>query len=194
MQAIQENPDLRPLEENVVFEQTERGLRIQIIDQDGKAMFASGSAEMPEATQLLMQKLGESLATLPNQMVITGHTDAVPFTSRNNYDNWDLSTDRANAMRRVLLSSGVSKDRLTSVSGKAYTEPLVPERPEDPSNRRVALFLQYEAPAAPLEEARVSDEAVQETPDTPAPIDAVSQDATIILDERTLESLRSVLR
>ena len=198
MQAMQDNPDLRPLKENVVFERTERGLRIQVIDQEGKPMFASGSAEMPEATRQLMQELGESLAELPNQMVITGHTDAVPFSSRANYDNWDLSTDRANAMRRVLVTSGVDRERLISVSGKAYTDPLVPEDPKDPSNRRITVFLQYADDPVPMEkEAQLPAPEPQQPAATvpqlqPAAM-PVESDVTI-LDQRTLESLRSVLR
>ncbi len=197
MQAMQDNPDLRPLKENVVFEETEKGLRIQVIDQEGKPMFKSGSAEMPDATRQLMAELGESLSQLPNQMVITGHTDAVPFTSRANYDNWDLSTDRANAMRRVLVGSGVDRQRLLSVTGKAYTDPLVPENPEDPSNRRITVFLQYADEPAPMEkEAQLSAEQPQQPASVPQPQPAslpVESDVTI-LDQRTMESLRSVLR
>lgn len=196
MQAMQDNPDLRPLKENVVFEQTEKGLRIQVIDQEGKPMFASGSADMPDATRQLMAELGQSLAQLPNKMVITGHTDAVPFTSRANYDNWDLSTDRANAMRRVLLSSGVDRNRLLSVTGKAYTDPLVPDQPKDPSNRRITVFLQYSeetAPARPEPATPTVQPAALEVPQPEAAVLAAESEVTI-LDQQTLDSLRSVLR
>ena len=155
-------------------------------------MFASGSAAMPDATRQLMVELGESLATLPNQMVITGHTDAVPFTSRANYDNWDLSTDRANAMRRVLVGSGVDRARLLSVSGKAYTDPLVPEDPADPSNRRITVFLQYADTPVPM---NTNAQAPQSAPiPQPEPASLPVQSDVTILDQRTMESLRSVLR
>ncbi|GAA6199896.1 flagellar motor protein MotB [Aquicoccus sp. SU-CL01552] len=145
-QAIQENPDLKPLEKNVIFEKTPEGLRIQVVDQQGQPMFNSGSAEMRGATQDLMEKLGGSLADMPNNIVISGHTDAVPFTNRVAYDNWDLSSDRANAMRRVLLKSGVAQSRITRVSGMADTELLVPDNPLDPSNRRITVLLEYRKP------------------------------------------------
>jgi chemotaxis protein MotB len=144
MQAMDENPDLRPLKQNVVFEQTIEGLRIQIVDQKGKPMFPSGRAEMGEPTRKLMQKLGESLATLPNKMVISGHTDAVPFTSRRSYDNWDLSADRANATRRFLEANGVDANRVLRVSGMADTELLVENDPLHPSNRRISILLQFD--------------------------------------------------
>jgi len=193
-QAMQSNPDLRPLMQNVVFERTPQGLRIQVIDQEGKPMFASGSAEMLNATQALMGKLGQSLAQLPNRMVITGHTDSVPFAGRANYDNWDLSTDRANATRRTLLNAGVARARLLSVTGKAYTDPLVAERPDDPSNRRITLLLQYSDMPNPAQ-GPMPDSA------TPPALQPDMQDQRLdqgtdvtVLDDRTMETLRSVLR
>jgi chemotaxis protein MotB len=207
---MQEHPDLRPLMENLVFELTPKGLRIQVIDQQGKPMFASGSAEMLTATRTLMGKLGQSLASLPNPVVITGHTDAVPFSGRANYDNWDLSTDRANATRRVLVGAGVEKERLISVTGKAYTEPLVPTEPEDPSNRRISVLLQYSEtassantdtpvtrPAGQLSGgSAASQQAMQEDQANTAREDneMPTQNIAPLLDNATLDSLRSVLR
>ena len=161
-QAIQDNPDLKPLEKNVIFERTPEGLRIQVIDQQGQPMFNSGSAEMRGATRNLMSKLGESLAGMPNNIVISGHTDAVPFSDTTAYDNWDLSSDRANAMRRVLLKSGVERSRITRVSGMADTELLVPDNPLDPSNRRITVLLEYRKPKPafpPASPARTDAEA-----------------------------------
>lgn len=149
LQAMQESPDLAPLQENIMFEKTPDGMLIQIVDSKGKPMFARGSSEMNAATVKLMALLGQSLTELPNQMVITGHTDAVPFTSRKSYDNWDLSTDRANAMRRVLKDNGVTPDRITRVSGMAATQLLKPEAPNDDANRRIEVMLAYEKLEAP---------------------------------------------
>lgn len=215
MQAMQDNPDLRPLEQNVIFERTPEGMRIQVVDQEGRPMFASGSAQLAGAARTLMEQLGQSLADLPNQMVISGHTDAVPFTNRKAYDNWDLSTDRANAMRRVLLKSGVEQARITRVSGMADTEPLLPEAPLDPSNRRITVLLEYQsgpaadAAPAPVHDAPASssvvpasapasdhgqagaersesDHASAEQPDTGKRI--------TLLDEKVFDNLRSALR
>jgi chemotaxis protein MotB len=215
-QAIQDNPDLRPLKANVVFEKTPEGLRIQIIDQEGKPMFSSGRAEMTKATRILMEKLGESLTALPNKMVISGHTDAVPFSNRRAYDNWDLSSDRANATRRQLEAAGVKRERIIRVSGMADTELLVKDDPKHASNRRISILLQYEkaeddmwkrpaqtsqkpAPtdAAPAKamKAEIKDPAKVGKPmkaasAKPAPV----QQSLTLLDEQVFENLRSALR
>jgi chemotaxis protein MotB len=215
-QAMQANPELRPLAENVIFEKTPDGLRIQVVDQLGKPMFASGSTEMTSATLKLMQQLGQSLAALPNDMVISGHTDAVPFANRRAYDNWDLSSDRANAMRRVLLKAGVAPSRITRVSGMADTDLLVPENPLDPSNRRISVLLEFRKPAAaeqpaatpgePGAAANPQDIAPTANPFSPtaptqspesrraeAPLAPLPQRVSE-LDEKVFENLRSALR
>lgn len=144
LQAMQENPDLDPLQQNLIFEQTPEGLQIQIIDQEGQPMFHSGRAEMAGATDMLMKNLGKSLSSLPNKITLSGHTDAVRFADSRKYDNWDLSSDRANATRRVFEASGVARDRIIGVSGLADTVPLVPENPTDASNRRITVSVQYQ--------------------------------------------------
>jgi chemotaxis protein MotB len=146
LQAIQASPELDKLQQSVIFEKTPEGLHIQIIDQEGQPMFQSGRAEMVSSTEELMTNLGESLADLPNKIVISGHTDAVPFADSNAYDNWDLSSDRANVTRRVFLGTGVTQDRIVRVSGLADTDLLVPEDPKDPSNRRISIMVQYNTP------------------------------------------------
>ncbi len=210
-QAIQENPDLKPLEKNVIFEKTPEGLRIQVIDQQGQPMFNSGSAEMRGATRNLMRKLGESLAGMPNNIVISGHTDAVPFSDRTAYDNWDLSSDRANAMRRVLLKSGVEQSRITRVSGMADTELLVPDNPLDASNRRITVLLEYRkpkpaarpAPPAPTgAEANAARTAPRVVP-APAAAPPLRETKVMVtdtservsqLDDSVFENLRNALR
>jgi len=210
-QAIQENPDLKPLEKNVIFEKTPEGLRIQVVDQQGQPMFNSGSADMRGATQDLMEKLGESLADMPNNIVISGHTDAVPFSNRVAYDNWDLSSDRANAMRRVLLKSGVAPSRITRVSGMADTELLVPDNPLDPSNRRITVLLEYRTPKpaghpAPKRMPGAEANAVGTAPvETPPTVNAPVMRETKVaapdmpervtqLEESVFEDLRNALR
>ena len=208
MQAMQDNPDLRPLQQNVIFEKTVEGLRIQIIDQEGQPMFASGRSEMVGGTKALIEKLGVSLAKLPNQIVISGHTDSVPFSNKSAYDNWDLSSDRANATRKALENSGVKKDRIIRVSGLADTDLLDPENPKAPTNRRISVLLQYEKPTPPLmakpETTPMKKTAMADKPmksETPVPAKqpepmvkvepAVEQ---IVLDEQVFIGLRSALR
>lgn len=145
LQAMDAHPDLSPLKPNVIFEQTPEGLRIQIVDQKGKPMFASGKANLLSASKLLMATLGESISKLPNDIVLSGHTDSVPFADSSKYDNWDLSSDRANAIRRTFVQSGVTRGRIIRVSGMADTQPLVPEDTRHPSNRRISILVQHQA-------------------------------------------------
>ena len=144
VQAIKAEPDLRPLMKNVLFRQTPDGLQIELVDQAGRAMFASGSAKVEGPTLLLMEKLARVIATFPNKLKIAGHTDSVPYAEGAGHDNWELSSERANATRRVLVSNGVASDQITSISGLADTDPLKPADPSDPSNRRITVLLTYQ--------------------------------------------------
>jgi chemotaxis protein MotB len=97
-------------------------------------------------TKKLMQLVGGALKDLPNSAIISGHTDSVPFANDNGetgYGNWELSADRANATRRIFITSGVSDDRITRVSGLSDTDPLVPDAPEDATNRRISVVVEY---------------------------------------------------
>ena len=142
-QAMQSAPDLRPLLKNVLFERSPDGLNIQVVDQAGKAMFPSGSAKIEGPTLTLMQGLARAVEKLPNDILISGHTDAVPYSDGASHDNWELSSNRANATRRVFVAAGVDPGRITRISGLADTDPLKPEDPLDPSNRRISVLLAY---------------------------------------------------
>ncbi|MDP3532955.1 MAG: flagellar motor protein MotB [Alphaproteobacteria bacterium] len=139
-QAIQDSPDLKELSDNLLIEQTPEGMRIQIIDKTKKEMFPLGSAEMFDYTQKLLEQVGQVMMKLPNQIEITGHTDATPYKNKNN-SNWELSSKRANASRRVLDNAGIEAKRIEVVSGKADKDLLVPDEPESPMNRRISLTL-----------------------------------------------------
>ena len=101
--------------EQVFIDITPTGLRIQIVDKDKRPMFDSASAELKFHSKEILRGLAEVLAQVPNKLSITGHTDATPFTEREDYGNWELSADRANAARRVLNSSGISEQKITRV-------------------------------------------------------------------------------
>ncbi len=159
-QAIQEDPDLAALSKNLIVDMTPEGLRIQIVDEDGKPMFASGSAKMFEKTRKLMSKISEIIQVLPNEVSIRGHTDSVPYGPGADYTNWELSTDRANASRRVLLESGMPKDRLNNVVGKADTEHLLPDDPANPRNRRISIVLLKEELTNPEYDKAVEEDAM----------------------------------
>lgn len=139
--AIQKNPDLSTLAKNMIIDMTPEGLRIQIVDKDGEPMFASGSARMYEKTRTLLSEVAKIIEPLPNEISIRGHTDSIPYGAGANYTNWELSTDRANASRRVLLASGVKLERINDVVGKADTEHLLPEDPNNAQNRRISIVL-----------------------------------------------------
>jgi chemotaxis protein MotB len=140
-QAIQTDPDMKALAQNLVVDQTPEGLRIQIVDQEGSSMFASGSTEMPEKTRKLMAAVAKIVAKLPNEISIRGHTDSTGYRSANGFSNWDLSAERANASRRVLIEAGMDPNKVNSVIGKADKDPLFPENPAAPENRRISIVL-----------------------------------------------------
>jgi chemotaxis protein MotB len=143
-QAIQDVPELKNLSDNLIIDRTPEGLRIQIVDQDKRSMFALGSAQMDEAAQKLMALVAQVVRKLPNKVSITGHTDATPYAFGRNYGNWELSADRANASRRELLNDGVPVDRIDKVVGMAERDLLDPTDPRSPRNRRISIVLMHQ--------------------------------------------------
>jgi len=139
--AIADNPNLSELAENLLIDMTPEGLRIQVVDAEGKPMFASGSARMFERTRELMNQVGKAIGEVPNEISIRGHTDSIPYGSGASYTNWELSTDRANSSRRTLQDSGIAADRLNNVVGKSDTEHLLPDDPTNARNRRISIVL-----------------------------------------------------
>ena len=159
-------PELADLKRNLVIDMTPEGLRIQLVDQDRQSMFPSGTADMHDRTRLLLQKVAQIVTRLPNRISISGHTDATPFRGgASGYGNWELSTDRANASRRVIVDSGVPAGRIDNVIGKADSDPLIASDPANPANRRISIVLirekRAEAPPAPPPEAPVLPPSLQ---------------------------------
>jgi chemotaxis protein MotB len=148
-QAIQQVPDLKTLAQNLIIDRTPEGMRIQLVDQDRISMFASGSAKMEDYTKKLLDLVAQVVARMPNKISISGHTDSTPYQSDNGYSNWELSADRANASRRELLAAGLAPDRIANVVGKADTDPLLPDDPSSPRNRRLSIVLLHEQPPQP---------------------------------------------
>lgn len=138
---LSQSPELKELSKNLKIDITEEGLRIQIVDQDGRPMFPSGSANMFDYTKDLLGLVAKVANEMPNDISIRGHTDSHPFGPGASYTNWELSADRANASRRVLLADGVPKDRLSDVMGKADREPFIKDDPYDAQNRRISIIL-----------------------------------------------------
>src|SRR5262245_54537872 len=148
-QAMQQMPDIAELSRNLIVNETAEGLNIQLVDQEGQAMFQAGTAVPLPKTRLLLQQVARIVDRLPNRIAITGHTDAASFQSPSGETNWELSAARANATRAILASQGIESDRIFEVSGKAGTEPLLPSDPYASSNRRISILLMREAPVVP---------------------------------------------
>jgi len=129
------------LAENLIIDRTPEGMRIQIVDQAGLTMFPLGSAHMHEHTRQLLRKVAEVARRMENKVAISGHTDAKPYANTSGYSNWELSTDRANASRRVLIEAGLTEGRVAHVAGRAAREPLIAQDPFDPRNRRISIVL-----------------------------------------------------
>lgn len=116
------------------------GLTVEIMDNENSSMFAQGSAQILPEAQKAFEKIGQILSKVPNEIEIHGHTDSKPYSTRpNGYSNWELSTDRANAARRMLQTFGIDPKRIKSVVGKSSTELKIPEDPLAPANRRISL-------------------------------------------------------
>ncbi|MBL4645055.1 MAG: OmpA family protein [Rhizobiales bacterium] len=149
-QAWQEMPEITELSKNIIMEETEEGLNIQLVDQDGRAMFPEGSKFPTETARRLLMVMAPVLRNMPNRISIVGHTTASNSTSSAYYTTWELSADRANAMRGLLSEYGIPNDRIHSVTGKADQEPLFPNDPFLAANRRVSILLMAEKPPLPL--------------------------------------------
>lgn len=140
-QAIESVPELVALQESLMIEQTPEGLRIQLVDQKGYSMFALGSAQPNEQTRNLVQLVTRAVEQMGNKISISGYTDSRAYRSQDGYTNWELSSDRANAARRLLIESGLNAKRIALVQGRADTDPLLPDDPESERNRRISIVL-----------------------------------------------------
>ena len=148
-QALQDMPEMTEISKHIMFEETKEGLNLEIVDQDGRSMFAEGSKVPYERTRRLIQKLAAPLKATPLRVAIAGHTSAGYLPTRSDYDAFDLSADRANAVRQILEREGLPPAHIFAVSGKADTQPLFPDDPSLSANRRVTITLMRENPPLP---------------------------------------------
>ena len=126
----------------IKLDMTAEGLRIQIVDDQNRAMFDSGSSSVAFYMRDILQAIGHVLEEVPNRLTIEGHTDAKPFSAGDRgYSNWELSADRANASRRELISGGLSGDRILRVQGLSSSVPFEKNDPESPLNRRISIIV-----------------------------------------------------
>jgi chemotaxis protein MotB len=136
------NPRLDALKSQIRLDMTRDGLRIQIVDEGNRPMFASGSAVVQPYMRELLREIGSVLTEVPNKLTLEGHTDSLPFGGgAAGYSNWELSSDRANASRRELMGGGLGEDRMLRVQGLAASTPLDPKDPVAPQNRRISIIV-----------------------------------------------------
>jgi chemotaxis protein MotB len=148
-QALQDMPELTEVSKHIMFEETNQGLNLEIVDQDGRSMFADGSKAPYDRTRRLIEKLAAPLKATPLRISIVGHTSAGFVPMRSDYGAFDLSADRANVVRQILEREGLPPAHIFAVSGKADSQPLFPDDPTLSANRRVTITLMRESPPLP---------------------------------------------
>lgn len=181
---VDENPDLTRFKDQILFEITQDGLRIQIMDAANRPMFALGSAQLQPYFEDILLAMADTIRAVPNKISISGHTDAKPYSGRGDFGNWELSAGRANAARRVLVAGGYPEDQLARVVGYASSALFDRENPLNPVNRRIDILVLTKKAQRDIEgeqsdavgaAARSEGEAASDTPSastTPDPVQA----------------------
>ena len=145
--ALRRSPDLQKVRGNIRFSMTAEGLRIDLLENEQGLFFVTGSASPTPAGEHLLELLAAEISSIPNTVVIEGHTDSRPFRNAapsSGYGNWELSADRANAARRLLHAHGLRPQQVVEVRGFADQKLMNPEDPGNPRNRRVSLVVKFE--------------------------------------------------
>ena len=149
--AIEADPVLRDLRAQIRMDLTPEGLRIQLVDTEQRPMFEVGSARVAPYMRSMLQTIAPLLNELPNSIQIVGHTDSRPYPGGEaGYGNWELSSERANASRRELVTAGLALDKLLRVAGMADRIPFDDSDPQDPMNRRIAVIVLDKRTAAAI--------------------------------------------
>jgi len=141
--SIHRITDLENLKKNIEMTVTADGLRIELLESEKGTFFDSGSSALNQSGKEMLALLAAELGKVPNHISVEGHTDAKPFTGKGNYSNWELSADRANAARRLMQESGLRADQVSQVRGFADQRLRNTNTPQDASNRRISIIVQY---------------------------------------------------
>ncbi len=141
-EAIKQSPELDKIKNHVQFTITGDGLRIELMESEKGTFFESGQAIPTPAARDLLEQLAHQFGSMENTILIEGHTDAKAYDSQI-YSNWELSADRANAVRRIMQEKGLRGNQVTEIRGYADQQLQLPDKPNDPSNRRVSVIVQY---------------------------------------------------
>jgi chemotaxis protein MotB len=139
--TIEANPLLKKYKNQLLLDITSEGLRIQIVDEQNRPMFALARADVQPYTREILQVIGMVLNEVPNRVGLSGHTDSTPYSSDTGYTNWELSADRANASRRELVLGGMSDAKVLRVVGLASAAHLDRKDPFNPINRRISIIV-----------------------------------------------------
>ncbi|MBP6058665.1 MAG: flagellar motor protein MotB [Nitrosomonas sp.] len=144
-QAIEANPSLKKFQNQLLLDITTDGLRIQIVDEQNRPMFALGKAELQPYTKTILREIGKMLNDVTNKISLSGHTDGKPFPSGDKgYSNWELSADRANASRRELIAGGMDTNKILTVVGLSSAVLFDKNDPLNPINRRISIVVMNE--------------------------------------------------
>ncbi|MGV7209796.1 flagellar motor protein MotB [Oxalobacteraceae bacterium A2-2] len=135
------NPQLQKFKDQLLMDITSEGLRIQIVDEQNRPMFALAKAELQPYTKEILHEIGRVLNDVPNKIGLSGHTDSTPYMSDAGYSNWELSADRANASRRELIVGGMADNKVLRVVGLASAANLDRQDPFNPINRRISIIV-----------------------------------------------------
>ena len=187
--AIKDVNLLNKLQKQIEVTITDEGLRVDLIEDKNGTFFQLGSAKPTPALQEILKVLSGQLKEVPNRISIEGHTDAQPYAERAGYDNWELSSDRANEARREMASDGIRSDQVFEVRGFADQELRLPDRPYDPANRRVSVVVQPLRPSVkPGVRPEARDTAAAAKPIAPNTVEVSSATAPELLSKSTAES------
>jgi len=167
-QKIRQMDDFEKLKSHVEMTITSEGLRIELTESASGTFFDSGSPKLNADGRELLVTLAQELGKLPNTLSIEGHTDSKPYAASGNYSNWELSTDRANAARRLMQSNGIRLNQVTQVRGFSDQHLRKLDNPLDPSNRRISLIVQYIVKTLAEEDAKPAAAAGQKKPEEKA--------------------------
>lgn len=144
--AIESSQALQAFRKQIMLDITAEGLRIQIVDENNRPMFASGSAQLQPYSRDILREIGKALNDVPNRISISGHTDAQPYAGgAKGYSNWELSADRSNAARRELLDAGLAEGRILRVVGLSSAVPFDLGNQLNPMNRRISIMVMNKA-------------------------------------------------
>ena len=165
-EQFEKRPEFSKYKDQVKIEITDEGLKIQLVDEADRVSFPSGSSQLTTDAVAILQAIAADLCVLPNKINIGGHTDSRALAAANGYTNWELSTDRANAARRLLESSCVQPAQINRIIGFADTVPLVPSDPYAAANRRISITVLRTA--ATGEQSSSSAPTVEQKEPTPS--------------------------